>query len=58
MYLEKKLPDGDIHNKIVLKDESIVNDLPNKNIEFLYSYVKLYLPPKMYDKIKTISRYW
>ena len=48
-YVNQK--DGDIHYSIELKDQYVAHCVPANHHDFLYSYVKVYVPP---DKIKQV----
>tara|TARA_B110000208_G_scaffold191728_1_gene259805 strand:- start:1317 stop:2009 length:693 start_codon:yes stop_codon:yes gene_type:complete len=49
------IPEGDIHYKLVLKDEMIEHSMPTKHYDFFYSHVKMYIPPEKLDEIQRIS---
>ena len=49
------IPENDIHYKIVLKDEAIKHSLPKSHIDYLYSHVKMYIPPDKLNTVQTIS---
>lgn len=49
------IPKHDIHEKIILKDESIPHDFPSFHHDFLYSYIQVYIPPEYLTKVQNIS---
>jgi len=50
-----KIPKDDIHLKIVLKDEAIAHDYPSAHYDFLYSHIKVYIPPEKFTAVQNIS---
>lgn len=52
-YIEQK--DGDVHHSIVLKDEYVGHCVPAQHNDFLYSYVKVYIPPEKIKNVLAVS---
>ena len=52
-YIEQK--DGDIHHSIELRDEYVSHCAPAKHNDFLYSYVKVYIPPEKIKNVLAVS---
>ena len=48
-------PEDDIHTKIELKDENIINSISEPNNTFLYSYIKIYIPPEFLINITKLN---
>ena len=49
------IPEGDIHTRIVLKDEAIPHEYPKQHHDFLYSHIKVYIPPNKLNAVQNIS---
>lgn len=52
-YIEQK--NGDIHHSIELKDEYVSHCVPAKHHDFLYSYIKVYVPPEKIKQVLSVS---
>ena len=50
-----KFPKGDPHVRIELKDEYVAHCAPAKHYDFLYSFVKIYIPPEKLNDVQSIS---
>ena len=50
-----KFPKGDPHVRIELKDEYVAHCAPAKHHDFLYSFVKIYIPPEKLSDVQSIS---
>ena len=55
MCIWNKFDKNDPHIRIELKDEYIAHCAPAKHHDFLYSYVKIYVPPEKLSEIQSIS---
>ena len=52
-YIEQK--DGDVHHSIELKDQYVGHCVPAKHNDFLYSYIKVYVPPEKIRQVLAVS---
>jgi len=55
VWKKNTIPNNDIHYKIVLRDEAIKHSLPKPHIDYLYSHIKMYIPPDKLNLVQTIS---
>ena len=46
---------NDIHHSIELRDEYVDHCVPAKHNDFLYSYIKIYVPPKKIKQVLAVS---
>ena len=52
-YIEQK--DRDIHHSIELRDQYVGHCVPAKHNDFLYSYIKVYVPPEKIKQVLAVS---
>ena len=52
-YIENK--NGDPHHSIELKDEYVSHCVPAQHHDFLYSYIKIYVPPEKIKQVLSVS---
>ena len=52
-YIQNK--NGDPHHSIELKDEYVSHCVPAQHYDFLYSYIKIYIPPEKIKQVLSVS---
>jgi hypothetical protein len=52
-YVDQK--DNDVHHTIELKDQYVEHCVPAEHNDFLYSYIRVYIPPKKIKQVIAVS---
>lgn len=52
-YIDQK--NGDIHHSIELRDQYVDHCVPANHNDFLYSYIKVYVPPEKIKQVLSVS---